>query len=61
MERYRLFLVSNDKMHLVYDTQYFDDAVKAMHMLPLKEGHALELYQQAHENADFVLADRRDA
>ena len=61
MERYRLFLASKDEKALVYDTRNFEDAVRAMHQLPLKEGAALELYLQVDENAEFVLCDRRDS
>ena len=61
MARYRLFLASKDEKALVYDTRNFEDAVRAMHQLPLKEGASLELYLQADENADFVLCDRRDS
>ena len=61
MVRYRLFLASKDEKALVYDTEYFGDAVMAMHQLPLKEGTSLELYLQVNENADLVLCDRRDS
>ena len=61
MVRYRLFLASKDEKALVYDTEYFGDAVRAMHQLPLKEGASLELYLQVNENADLVLCDRRDS
>ena len=61
MVRYRLFLASKDEKALVYDTRNLEDAVRAMHQLPLKEGASLQLYAQVDENADFVLCDRRDS
>lgn len=61
MERYRLFLVNDKEMQLVYDTECFEDAVKALCLFPLRNGDELELYKKADENADFVLCDRRDS
>lgn len=59
MERYRLFLVNDKEMQLVYDTECFEDAVKALCMFPLRNGDELELYKKADENARFELCDRR--
>ena len=61
MARYRLFLVNDKEMQLVYDTECFEDAVNALCMFPLRDGDELELYKKADEYADFVLCARRDS